>query len=118
MLTTTANLQHCVSQSKHIWRLDLVRKPSVFKLRHKKKNTWFFQWQSSTSGAGNTPYAPSNMLSCWNTLQKTMNIHLKPLIAKGKQEENLTLHTVRCFISTTKIGTILPVEEELGNGFS
>lgn len=41
MLTTNSNLQHSVSQTKHICKLS-VQEPSVFSLSHKKKNTWFF----------------------------------------------------------------------------
>lgn len=117
-LTTNSNLQDCMSQSKHIWRLDLVHKPSVSNLCRKKKNTWFFQY-SSNSGVQSTPKLPGTQCHV-QICSKNINIHLKPLTAEGKQEENdLALHQLKRSICTTSNRNgFFQWKQTLGNGFS
>lgn len=95
MLTTNSNSQHCVSQTKHICKLNSAHKPSVFNLCHKKKKTWSFQWESTNSGVESTrPMLPtthyhlkihkiyeytSETPNCWRKARNYVNLHTKVL---------------------------------------
>lgn len=105
MLTTNSNLQHCVSQTNHICKLNSVHEPSVCNLCHRKKKPGSF---SANLGVESTrPMLPTQyhlkIHKIYEYTSETRNCW-------RKARNHLTLHTVRCSISSTRLGTINKIQ--------